>query len=85
MNSLLQNEKEAIEQITALIKNRSGISPKRKAECIYCVVIGMTTKQAARHLGLSKNTVDGYILRVRRIFQCRNRFELITLILNETD
>jgi len=57
-------------------KNTFDIT-KRQAECLNCLVRGMTAKQIARTLGLSHRTVEDYILNLKDKFKCTTKSDLI--------
>lgn len=50
---------------------------KRQAECLYFLVKGMTAKQIADEMGLSKRTVESYTVTLKEKFQCLSKPELI--------
>ena len=55
---------------------------RRELECVTLVVCGLTQAQIAHYLNISINTTKHYICNCRNKLRCKNRFELISFILN---
>jgi DNA-binding CsgD family transcriptional regulator len=66
------------------IMTKRAIIPvsKRQLECLQCLIEGMTTKEAARLLCLSTRTVDAYIEIIRNKLDCKNRIQLVRMLLD---
>jgi|688.fasta_scaffold347271_2 DNA-binding CsgD family transcriptional regulator len=58
------------------LKETRGLTA-REIDCIYCLAKGMTAKQTADALYLSKRTVENYIVRIKEKLNCESRSELI--------
>jgi DNA-binding CsgD family transcriptional regulator len=51
----------------------------RELECIFCILRGMTAKQIAEILNLSKRTIEFYLENVKNKFGCLTKTELLVL------
>ncbi len=49
----------------------------REIDCLYYLVRGMTAKQIADTLKLSKRTIEHYLINVKAKLSCTSRFELV--------
>lgn len=50
---------------------------QRQAECLYYLVKGMSARQIADEIGLSKRTIEAYIIILKQKFNCISKYELI--------
>lgn len=58
------------------IENVPSLSPK-ELELIRCLSEGLSSKQAADHLGITKNTVDTHRRNLLCKTGCKNTMELV--------
>lgn len=54
----------------------------REREALRHIAAGCTYLQTARHMGLSKHTVDGYLRRIRAKFNVNSAAELTRLAIS---
>jgi DNA-binding NarL/FixJ family response regulator len=55
--------------------------PRHLRSTLFCLLEGISEKEAAARLGLSRHTVHGYIAALYRHFRVKSRAELLVLCL----
>ncbi len=50
---------------------------EREQDCLPLILLGDTSKEIAKKLGISHRTVEGYLESLRKKFKARNKNELI--------
>lgn len=63
-----------------LVYNSNIPFSQRESECIYLMLLGKTTKETARKLGISPRTVETHINNIKAKLNCISRSQILSLI-----
>lgn len=85
MESALEELTPADEGVPDIVAHLPGCEPftRREREVLARIAVGETNKEAARKLGLSSRTIEGYRASIMRKVGARNAAELLRRVLGQ--
>jgi two-component system, LuxR family, response regulator FixJ len=85
METAIEELGQSPDELRELVMNLPGCEPftRREREVLTRIAVGETNKEAARKLGLSSRTIEGYRASIMRKVGARNAAELLRLVLGQ--
>jgi two-component system, LuxR family, response regulator FixJ len=86
METAIEERGQSADELPDIVTHLPGCEPftRREREVLARIAVGETNKEAARKLGLSSRTIEGYRASIMRKVGARNAAELLRRVLSQS-